>query len=54
MVRLKTFLRRHRGIATKYLDSYLRWFHLAVIPKHQTPRAILAAAARILPISQYA
>jgi len=52
--RLKTFLRRHRGIATKYLDSYLRWFHLAVIPKHQTPRAILAAAAGILPISQHA
>jgi len=24
--RLKTFLRRHRGVATKYLDSYLRWF----------------------------
>jgi len=21
--RLKTFLRRHRGVATKYLDSYL-------------------------------
>jgi hypothetical protein len=27
--RLKDFLRRHRGIATKYLDSYLRWYHLA-------------------------
>ncbi len=45
--RLKTFLRRHRGIATKYLDSYLRWFHLAVLPRHPTPRAVLAAAAGI-------
>ncbi|MCP5085049.1 MAG: IS1595 family transposase [Alphaproteobacteria bacterium] len=51
---LKTFLRRHRGIATKYLDSYLRWFHLAVLPKHQTPRAVLAAAAGILPVTQNA
>ncbi len=52
--RLKTFLRRHRGIATKYLDSYLRWFHLAVLPSHQTPRAILAAAAGILPVIRHA
>lgn len=51
---LKTFLRRHRGIATKYLDSYLRWFHLAVLPKHQTPRAVLAAAAGILPVASHA
>ena len=43
--RLKTFLRRHRGVATKYLDSYLRWFHLAVLPRQPTPRAVLAAAA---------
>jgi hypothetical protein len=52
--RLKTFLRRHRGIATKYLDSYLRWFHLAVLPRHPTPRAVLAAAAGILPVRQCA
>ncbi len=52
--RLKTFLRRHRGIATKYLDSYLRWFHLTVLPRSQTPRAVLAAAAGILPVRQCA
>jgi transposase-like protein len=52
--RLKTFLRRHRGVATKYLDSYLRWFHLAVLPRQPTPRAVLAAAAGILPVRQIA
>src|ERR1035441_787950 len=52
--RLKDFLRRHRGIATKYLDSYLRWFHLAVLPRQPTPRAVLAAAAGILPVTQCA
>jgi hypothetical protein len=26
--RLKTFLRRHRGIATKRLDNYLNWLYL--------------------------
>lgn len=52
--RFKTFLRRHRGIATKYLDSYLRWFHLAVLPRHPTPRAVLTAAAGILPVRQCA
>ncbi len=35
---LKTFLRPHRGIATKYLDSYLRWFHLAGLKHNPTPR----------------
>ena len=24
--RLKDFLRRYRGVATRYLDNYLRWF----------------------------
>ena len=48
--RLKTFLRRHRDVATRYLDSYLRWFHLAVLPRQPTPRAVLAAAAGILPV----
>ncbi len=52
--RLKTFPRRHRGIATKYLDNCLRWFHPAVLPSHQTPRAILAAAAGILPVTRHA
>lgn len=42
--RLKDFLRRHRGIATKYLDSYLRWFHLAVLANKPSPRTCLAAA----------
>lgn len=40
---LKAFLRRYRGIATKYLDNYLRWFHLAELAK-ASPRACLAAA----------
>lgn len=46
--RLKGFLRQHRGVATKYLGSYLRWFHLAVLPKAPPVTAIFAAAAGIL------
>ena len=42
--RLKEFLRARRGIATRYLDSYLRWFHLIVLHPDQTPRYCLAAA----------
>ncbi len=42
---IKGFLRRFRGIATKYLDSYLRWFHLVVLGRHPSPRACLAAAS---------
>ena len=41
---LKTFLRPHRGIATKYLDSYLRWFHLTGLKRNPTPRTCLNAA----------
>lgn len=41
--RLKTFLRRYRGIATKYLDSYLKWFHLIGIQLNPSPRACLNA-----------
>ncbi len=41
----KSFLRCFRGIATKCLDSYLRWFHLVVLGKHPSPRACLAAAS---------
>lgn len=46
--RLKTFLRRHRGIATKYLNSYLAWYHLAVLPTPASPRAILACVAGLI------
>jgi len=42
--RLKDFLRRRRGVATKYLGSYLRWFHLVGIGNTPTPRACLNAA----------
>ena len=40
---LKDFLRRYRGVATKYLDNYLRWFqHLEL--ESASPRACLANA----------
>lgn len=42
--RLKDFLRRRRGIASKYLDSYLCWFHLVVLDPTATSRTCLAAA----------
>ena len=42
--RLKSFLRIHRGVATKYLDNYLHWYHLAVLPKNPTARGCLNAA----------
>src|SRR5512144_465319 len=42
--RLKTFLRRYRGLATKYLGSYLKWFHLAGIHLNPSPRTCLNAA----------
>lgn len=42
--RFKTFLRRYRGIATRYLDSYLKWFHLTGIQLNPTPRTCLNAA----------
>ena len=38
------FLRVRRGIATKYLDSYLRWFHLIALGDQSSPRARLEAA----------
>ena len=41
---LKDFLRGYRGIATKYLDSYLNWFHLIGMAEKASPRACLAAA----------
>jgi transposase-like protein len=42
--RLKDFLRPRRGIATRYLDNYLRWFHLIALRADPTPRYCLAAA----------
>lgn len=42
--RFKDFLRQHRGVATKYLDSYLRWFHLIRLQHKPTPTTCLAAA----------
>ena len=41
---LKDFLRGYRGIATKYLDRYLNWFHLIGMAEKASPRACLAAA----------
>jgi transposase-like protein len=42
--RLKDFLRVRRGIATKYLTSYLKWFHLVALSANPTPRRCIAAA----------
>ena len=41
---IKGFLRGFRSIATKYLDSYLRWFHLIEPGGQLSPRARLEAA----------
>lgn len=38
------FLRPRRDIATRYLNSYLRWFHLTGLAPDPTPRSCLAAA----------
>ena len=40
----KTFLRPFRGVATKYLDSYLRWFQQVDLSGQPSPRGCLAAA----------
>ena len=37
---LKAFLHRYRGIATKYLDSYLRWFHLIGLSRPALPKSL--------------
>ena len=42
--RLKDFLRLRRGIATRYLDNYLSWFHLVGLSPKANDRACLAAA----------
>lgn len=41
---LKDFLRHYRGVATKYLASYLSWFHLIALADRPNQRACLAAA----------
>ena len=40
---LKGFLRRYRGVATKYLDNYLRWFQQVELD-NASPRTCLANA----------
>lgn len=42
--RFKGLLRRHRGVATRYLASYLNWFHLATLDPEPTNRTCLNAA----------
>ena len=41
--RLKDFLRRYRGVATRYLDNYLRWFQRIEL-ENASPRTCLATA----------
>ena len=41
--RLKWFLSRYRGVATKYLDNYLRWFELIVLGQNPNSRTVLNA-----------
>ena len=41
--KLKDFLRRYRGVATKYLDNDLRWVQ-RLEPENASPRACLANA----------
>jgi transposase-like protein len=45
---LKTFIRRFRGIATKYSPNYLNWFHLSSLKKATTPLAYLQHACPLL------
>ena len=40
---LKGFLERYRGVATKYLDNYLRWFQQVELD-NASPRTHLANA----------
>src|SRR4051794_2854200 len=46
---IKGFLRAFRGIATKYLANYLRWFHLIRLNPHPSPRSCLNAALGLQP-----
>jgi transposase-like protein len=47
---IKGFLRAFRGIATKYLPNYLRWFHLIRLDPHPSPRSCLHAALGLQPL----
>jgi hypothetical protein len=47
---IKSFLRSFRGIATKFLASYLRWFHLIRLDPHPSQRSCLNAALRLQPM----
>ena len=42
--RLKGFIGGRRGISTKYLASYLHWYHLNVLQRNPTSRFCLASA----------
>ena len=44
--RLKDFLRPRRGIAIRYLDNYLSWFHLVGLAPGANDRACLATVTR--------
>lgn len=46
---LRDFLRRFRGVSTRYLGNYMRWLHLKVYTKHTTARACLAAIVSRVP-----
>ena len=50
----KGFLRPFRRVATKDLDSCLRWFHLVVLGKSPAPRACRASARTCLRIANRA
>jgi len=41
---LKGFIRHFRGVASKYLPNYVRWFHISALPKSPTPQSCLNAA----------
>lgn len=41
---LKGFVRHFRGVASKYLPNYVRWFHISVLQKSATPQSCLNAA----------
>jgi transposase-like protein len=47
--RIKTFLAPFRGIATKYLPNYLRWFQCLGLAPHPSSRACLNAALGLQP-----
>ena len=49
--RLTDFFLRYRGTATKYLDRYLRWRRLTVLPRIPSPGVGGAAAAGMLNVS---